>query len=71
MAGPGVSPDERRRRQQQDMLKAVQLWITQEGLILPDLERLSCLKLASSCTSTDPHRVNFRNRSRARMNSFP
>ena len=33
-----LSPDERRRRQQQDMLKVVQLWITQEGLILPDLE---------------------------------
>ncbi len=33
-----LSPDERRRRQRQDMLKVVQLWVTQESLILPDLE---------------------------------
>ncbi len=33
-----LSPDERRRRQRQDMLKVAQLWVTQESLILPDLE---------------------------------
>jgi transposase-like protein len=33
-----LSLDERRRRQRQDMHKVVQLWVAQEGLILPDLE---------------------------------
>jgi hypothetical protein len=33
-----LSPDESRRRHQQHMLKVVQFWITQEGLLLPNLE---------------------------------
>ena len=33
-----LSPDERRRRRLQHLLTVVQLWITQESLILPDLE---------------------------------
>ena len=33
-----LSPDERRRRRLQQVLAIVQLWIAQEGLLLPDLE---------------------------------
>jgi len=33
-----LSLDESRRRHQQSLLKAAQLWITQEGLLLPDLD---------------------------------
>ena len=33
-----LSPEEWRRRQQQATLKVVQLWVTQESLILPGLE---------------------------------
>ena len=33
-----LAPTKRRQRHQQHMLKVVQLWITQEGLLLPDLD---------------------------------
>jgi hypothetical protein len=33
-----LSLDESRRRHQQSLLEATQLWITQEGLLLPDLD---------------------------------
>jgi hypothetical protein len=33
-----ISPDESRRRHHQHMLKVVQFWITQEGLLRPDVE---------------------------------
>jgi hypothetical protein len=35
---PELNPDVSRRRHQQSLLKVAQLWITQEGLLLPDLD---------------------------------
>ena len=50
-----LSPEERRQRHWQLMLTVVQIWTTQEASSYLTSSCLSCLRPASSYTSTDTH----------------
>ena len=50
-----LNPVEHRRQRLQHLLALVQLWITQEGLFLPDLELLVLPEAGKAYTSTDIH----------------